>query len=868
MNLDGGRLTTGWILAVPAVLAALSAVILACGGATSRRLPAAVEPLLREPSQGRLQPDSLGVRAPVLDGSFGAGAWVPASTAGAWRIEGDSLVILGGSGGSAFDVERAVDLDAAQLHALEATLASSYKVRLSISWQQAGESGWRGDGLSMTDDEGRGDRRRKTFTFDLRSHSQWSGAIRRIRLRLVPARDTDRIVVRQLRGFRQILPPEVVAEQCRRPWRVELDHEIRTALVVPPDFPAEREVLVPEGATLELALGATGRLAAPMIARVSAVRPGKEPALLFESRLEAVERVAARPWRPVSIDLGAFAGEHLRLRFESRRGDTHDPALGFPAWANPEIVPADAEPAHPNVILISVDTLRADHLSAYGYPRVTSPRIDAWARRFAAVFSSAVAQAPWTLPSHSSMLTGLDALRHGVNHPFRAAPEELVTLAERLRSAGYFTAGITGGGWLHPGYGLAQGYERYRYWRGAGRGDEELESHAPIASRWLGELREPFFLFLHTYDVHDFRAAGRPSLPASEDLVEPGESLVHQYDRAVAHMDELLGSVLAGVESRGLRGRTILALTSDHGEDLGEDGIYGHGSLRDQVLLVPLIVEAPGGAGAGRVIQEQVRSVDLAPTLLDLAGVEVPSDLDGVSLRALLEDRSSAVPSWASAYFSSDGGGLALRFHNRWKYVYDSSVWKPVAAREALFRLPGGEVPERDSVAAEHARIEHFRSLARRLLDQHLAGLSMRFANGSPRPFVGRIHGDLIRAGVPKSTDMQGPWLKRDGDAAELSVPPGRRFHLLFEQVGEPRLRLEAASGTGDAAQVEIDLDAVELPVTFRWVGSRWVEEAVGGSDTGTSITLEWRLRSGIEGGVPFEQNPELRRQLEALGYL
>jgi len=149
----------------------------------------------------------------------------------------------------------------------------------------------------------------------------------------------------------------------------------------------------------------------------------------------------------------------------------------------------------PNIILISIDTLRADRLSLDGRQPPSSPRIDSWARRSAVTFRAAVAQAPWTLPSHCSMLTGLDPLHHGVNHPFEAAPDELVTLAERLSREGYYTAGITGGGWLHPRYGLADGYDRYRYWTGEQRGDEELAAHAEIAADWLEELREPFFLF-------------------------------------------------------------------------------------------------------------------------------------------------------------------------------------------------------------------------------------------------------------------------------------------------------------------------------------------------------------------------------------
>ena len=842
-------------------MAAMAAVTVACGGGAPRESSPAAPRALEGP-RDRLEPTSLGTAMPVLDGALGAGTWVPSSTAGKWHLEGDALVIE--PGGSPFDLEREVALDAARLHTLEVTLSSGYKVQLSLSWRRNGEAGWLDDALSLTYDEGTGARQRKTFTFDLRSDARWSGAIDRLRLRLIAARPAERIVLRRLRGFRQEVTTEMLAELSRRPWRVELDREIRAGLVAPPGFPVERQIAVPEvGGTLDLALGATGRLAAAITARVLAARPGDEPALLFESRLEPVARASNRRWRQARVDLGAFAGERLVLRFDSQADEGYDPTFGLPAWANPAVVSPRAELDHPNIILISVDTLRADRLSVYGNPRLTSPSIDAWARRFAVIFENAVAQAPWTLPSHGSMLTGLGALRHGVNHPFRAAPDELTTLAERLRAEGYTTAAITGGGWLHPGYGLAQGYDRYRYGADAGRGDRELESHAPVAARWLGALREPFFLFLHTYDVHDYRAPEREPSTASETPADSDADLARAYDRAIAHMDTQLGDVLMSFEALGLRGRSIVALTSDHGEDLGEDGFYGHGSLRDQVLLVPLILETPGGRGAGRTIAQQVRSIDLVPTLLDLAGLEVPAELDGVSLRRLIEGGAPVPPAWGSAYFASDGR-LALRFDNRWKYVYNSSAWVAEDAREALFELPG-EAPGSDDVAPDHPRLVDYRQLTRRLLTERLAGLRLRFENRTSGPFDGSIRGELIRAGVPKSIDA--PALTRTGDAvADFSIAPGRRFDVLFEEVGEPRFELAAFRGEADGQVVTIDLETMTLPLVLRWTGSRWVTGPGAGDDA--RVTLEWHLRSGLEDAVPFEQDPELRRQLEALGYL
>ncbi len=539
-------------------------------------------------------------------------------------------------------------------------------------------------------------------------------------------------------------------------------------------------------------------------------------------------------------------------------------------------------PQRPNIVLVSIDTLRADRLSLYGHEYPTSPRIDAWAERRAAVFQGAVAQAPWTLPSHASMLTGLDALRHGVNHSFQVAPEELTTVAERLREAGYATAGITGGAWLDPQYGLAQGFERYRSWSGEQRGDQEIEAHATLARRWLDELPEPFFLFLHTFDVHDFNAPQRAAR-FTPQFDESRSQLTQLYDRAVSHMDDHVGGFLEHLESTDLHGRTIVALTSDHGEDLGEDGVFGHGSLRDQVLRVPLVLASPGGLGAGRVIDEQVCSVDVVPTLLDLAGLEVPPGLDGVSLRGLVEGKGAAVPPVATSYFSL-AHGISLRLENRWKYVYDGSAWAPGEGeppRQALYRLPGGESPARDGMAPDHPLARRLRAQARQLLDQRLAGLRLRIDNPTlaplrsdalPRPFAGTIRGDLIRAGVPKSTGAPGLWLTRVADdAASFSVPSSQRLQLLFERVGELGFTLEATppegAVAGPAHRLTIDLEALTLPATHQWTGSQW-QTAAGASPPAAGVTLEWHRGAGLEGAAPLELSPELRRQLEALGYL
>lgn len=862
--MSGGRASwTAWSAAFSGTLTVIGLLTsLGCSGGDPRdREPAVIRLVGGEP-RGELRPGVVGEETVVLDGVVGDGGWVPMAPRWAWRAEGDSLIVEPGV--ARFDLERAVDLDAADLHSLTVTLASAYKVGLTLAWRRAGEAGWSADELSLDYDDGWGEPHHRSFTFDLSSEAGWTGPIGRLRLRLEPARQGDQIVVEGVRGMGRQLSWQTLAEMTRHSWEMELDREVRRVLVVPPGRPIEREVRVPRGGSLVFAVGASGRLSEPVIFRITAIRSGGGDEILFETAIGPVQRADTRRWREAVVELERPVDERLRLRAESVAGEGFDPTLGLPVWASPEIVPGRRSGGQPNIVLISIDTLRADHLSLYGYSHTTSPNIDRWAARHAVTFRNTIAQAPWTLPSHASMLSGLDALHHGVNHPFETAPQELQTLAGLLRREGYFTAGVTGGGWLHPGYGLADGYDRYRYWKGERRGDKELETHTEVASAWLQQLREPFFLFLHSYDVHDFNAPGRMEPPGSE---EPAAHAVRHYDRAVKHMDEQLGRFLEQFAASGLRGRTILALTSDHGEDLGEEEVFGHGSLRDPVLLVPLVMELPGGLGAGGTIEAQVRSIDLVPTLLDLAGAAPPSGLDGVSLRGLIEGGDTGPPPLATSYFALEHG-LALRFANRWKYLYDGSAWKSARDREALYRLPSRERRREDDLASGHPRQSALRALAARLFEDRLAGLELRLENRLPETFAGTLRGDLVEIGVPRSSDPEGGLLDRVGnDAASFEVAPNGQIHLLFEHLGEPRFELEAVPGGGTAGRLHIDLEALSLPVTFRWTGSSWLPGLVEGAAAAT-LTLRWRHGAGLGEAPPFTRDPELRRQLEALGYL
>jgi arylsulfatase A-like enzyme len=318
------------------------------------------------------------------------------------------------------------------------------------------------------------------------------------------------------------------------------------------------------------------------------------------------------------------------------------------------------------VILISIDTLREDHVGCFGYPRPTTPNLDATLCKDGVVFEQAISQAPSTLPSHASMLTGLLPVHHGASFAKKhALPPEVTTLAERLSAAGYRTASFNNGGQIRASWGLSQGFEVYRSLT-----NDHLKPVAAEALDWLdgvlaeGERRR-IFLFLHTYEVH------HPYTPSEKDLavferspyrgylgrsvgykdlqrINSGgaplssrdlEFIIDAYDAEIRSMDRALGTLLEALKQRGLYRDALILFTSDHGEEFHEHGWVGWHShtLYDELLRVPLVVKLPGDRAAARRIGYQVRLTDLVPTVLDVLGMPEPEHLDGTSLLPLID---------------------------------------------------------------------------------------------------------------------------------------------------------------------------------------------------------------------------------------
>ena len=314
------------------------------------------------------------------------------------------------------------------------------------------------------------------------------------------------------------------------------------------------------------------------------------------------------------------------------------------------------------VILISIDTLRADHLGCYGYSRPISPFIDRF-RRDAVLFEQAIAQAPSTLPSHASMLSSLWPEDHGAFFMRKnALPDAVLTLPEALADHGYRTAGFNGGGQMAPEFGLGQGFELYEVVGAAAKTAETVRR----AEVWIDAHGEdPFFLFLHTYEIHhpytpepealgELAPAYRGSLPnqISKDLIleinrgernlEVGDLdyIIAAYDAEIRSMDAAIGQFFAFLRQRDLYDRSLIILTSDHGEEFGERGKVGWHShtLFDELLRVPLLVKLPASRRGGGRVAAQVRGIDLPPTVLSLLGLPPQGTFDGFDLRHMIED--------------------------------------------------------------------------------------------------------------------------------------------------------------------------------------------------------------------------------------
>lgn len=318
-----------------------------------------------------------------------------------------------------------------------------------------------------------------------------------------------------------------------------------------------------------------------------------------------------------------------------------------------------------NLLLVTLDTTRADRLSCYGYPRTTTPNMDALASD-GIRFDLAIAQAALTPVSHASIVTGLLPAQHGVRVAYAASgcslPRDVPSLGTVLRSRGFKTGAFMSSFTVSEFYGFDNGFDTFD--NGLGHSSDNVFTEQSDGSwnfdmkpnqrrsdrttdqaiAWLGETKEPFFLWVHYWDPHD------PHLRPPDDVVAsfaapPGASQTDRlralYDAEVFYVDQQFGRLLQTLKEQDRYRDTIIVVVADHGQGLGDHQHWAHRILYQEQIRVPLIMRFPGGP-AGRVVPELVRTVDIYPTVLESLGVAPPGNVDGDSLHGLASGASEA----------------------------------------------------------------------------------------------------------------------------------------------------------------------------------------------------------------------------------
>ncbi len=864
-------------------------------------------------------------------------------------------------------LRRQVDLEAIAVHQIEVVLDPEMgPATLRLLWRRSDEDALAElRQISAAPPPPRQDGEQR-YVFQVARWPSWHGQITELAIDVRPKKGKAPRLWR-LALFDRQLDRQALAQVAGRGLHIELDHQVREGYLAPPGSSIVRRLDIGDGDRLRFAYGTEASVRSEVTFKVIADHANGNPQSDAPSESGAATvlwqdqvGLSGKPWglwHEAVVELGPGAGRGQNLRLETSVDGPFDIGDGFPVWAHPEVLRPSptTEPRRANLLLISLDTVRADRLSLYGHPRPTSPHLDAWAGSKAVVFEQAVAGAPWTLPSHMTMLSGLDALHHGINHDvgrsLEPAQRGFDLLAEILRRQGYATAATTGGAYLHPKYGFHQGFNSYRYWHDRARDDQEISDGVDRALDFLATPRSrPFFYFLHTYAAHDPYEARQPYFDQLTPQLEAleGEIALHSppnrpqnafrqqiyfelrqkdgkrrleladrdllqafYDSGLARLDAELQRLFTGLEELALDDDTVVVITSDHGENLLDGaGRVGHLDLYDSNLLVPLVIAWPDGRGAGSRVPQQVRSSDILPTVLESLGLEVPSAVDGVSLLPWVGASSAqnmaagapadTPPTDAWAYCGSANRGLALRRDDH-KLIAGNNAWHPALLAETLNGISTGAEGLRQVIVAERfeaytlatdprERIDLWTAaeapdktaldLQQRLLDywrEQARGLRLTVHHPGPGELVGHIEGPMVRPVGTKSIDLACQCLTWDAmGKAQFRVPPGQSFTLQFEKVFAPQLKIRGYWQDG-ARRHKInhtfDADALPRGGLLRWdADGRWrVEEDTepsGLDDDLPYVRMFWRGPRRQAGASPSLSDPELRRQLEALGYL
>jgi arylsulfatase A-like enzyme len=522
----------------------------------------------------------------------------------------------------------------------------------------------------------------------------------RVAVRLPPGQPAPRIEYHPADPEAHLLAggtPAALPAPVRSPWAVydedsrwvrtvEIGELVRTGICLPAPsaWSVEVETSRPMNLRFYPALHSSSSAArnpAQALLRVSAESGGRVFPL-WDQWVRSGGLDAESQWEHgVTVPLPDTGSQPLRIQFETRPLNTGRTPQIF--VAEPQLFPQEESGGdslfpnrleRPNIVLISIDTLRADAVSCLGYERKTTPWMEEYFGNNGVRFTRAQAPCTWTLPSHAGLFLSQFVSRHGVGSEDVRIPSSVTMLAEAFAEQGYETAAFVDKGFMDANYGFSQGFARY---------DQRAGHFASSLPRCLDFLahrdrRVPLFLFLHTYDVHAPYAAPEPYRsafltpdlvpPHDLRLVTPSPSVLQAanresdngavmldpkfapywralYDGGVLFVDHQLRGFFDTVQDNGFLDTPLTILFSDHGESFFEHGSWGHGwNVYEELAHVPILVRFPGGDHAGRVCEERVSLLDVAPTLFEILGWPPRDGWQGRSLMPLIEGKPSAEP--------------------------------------------------------------------------------------------------------------------------------------------------------------------------------------------------------------------------------
>ncbi len=452
----------------------------------------------------------------------------------------------------------------------------------------------------------------------------------------------------------------------------------------------------------------------------------------------------------------------------------------------------------PNIIFISIDTLRQDHVSSYGYSRNTTPEIDKLASD-GVLFANSFSSAPWTLPSHMSMFTGLPPSLHNVDFDYRSLNKKIKLFTEDLQESGYVTGGFFSAEYLKRIYGFSRGFDNYYKMIGL-----HANAITDKAINWISlNNKKKFFLFVHYFDVHlpyrppveiaeqfgvdtsvrkwfkygklmFLRRFSDPTINISKTLKK---KIVNLYDSEIFRVDNNIGKLFDYLKDHDLYDNTVIILTSDHGEEFGEHNSFGHyHQLHSELINVPLIIKFPKKKYSGQKVDVPVSSVDLANTILKFANLEIPDQYKkyGINLIEIVSNTKVKNKANQRTILSESKKGSTLHFAVRKegiKYItpyrffpiVKKRIWKEVEGKmfnENMDKMDLTNILNKGKTGKSYLNIfKLLKNFILNYVNENIEGIRLVFLSESSfkgKKMYGKIYFESLPDQPPFGVNFQG----------------------------------------------------------------------------------------------------------------